>query len=67
MIKTIKTVQGDMWDLISYRVYGTEAGVAALLEANPEMAAQFVLPGGVTVIVPDYEAPKTTILPPWRR
>ena len=36
MSSTYSTVQGDMWDLISYRVYGTEKYVKNLLEANPQ-------------------------------
>ncbi|WP_455973586.1 tail protein X [Acidaminococcus intestini] len=67
MTDTYKTVQGDMWDLIAYKVYGAEDGAAALLRANPDLADIVVLPAGVTVKVPAYDPPKTNLLPPWRR
>ena len=67
MNKTLTTIQGDMWDLISYRAYGTEQGVKALMDANPDLADQLVLPGGLMIVIPDYEPPTSNLLPPWRR
>ena len=34
MSNAYSTVQGDMWDMISYRVYGSEKYVKILLEAG---------------------------------
>lgn len=62
-----KTVQGDMWDSIAKTVYGTEAGMAKLLEANEAYREIVVFPAGVTIKIPDYELPKEEHLPPWRR
>ncbi len=67
MSKTYTTVQGDMWDMIAKKVYDDEAGMNALLEANGDYAEMAVFPAGAKLTVPDWEAPKTTTLPPWRR
>lgn len=67
MAKTYRTVQGDMWDSIAKAVYGSEDGMAKLLEANEDYAEIVVFQAGVTLAVPEWEAPKTSSLPPWRR
>lgn len=67
MSKTYITSQGDMWDGIAYKLYGTEAGMNALLEANQERADIAVFPSGVVLAVPDYTPPAAENLPPWRR
>jgi phage tail protein X len=56
-----------MWDSISYKLYGTEAGMNALIEANQERADIVVFPSGVVLDVPDYTPPAAENLPPWRR
>ena len=67
MADTYTTIQGEMWDSIAKKVYGTELGMNALLEANPSHRLVVVFPAGVTLAVPVYEKPKTRRLPPWRR
>ena len=67
MTKTSTTIQGDMWDLIAKRLYGDEAALNVLLEANQQYADTVVFPSGVVLKVPEYTAPVTSILPPWRR
>lgn len=67
MLKTYTTTQGDMWDSVAYKVYGSEAGINALLEANQEYADVVVFPANVVLQVPDYIAPESSSLPPWRR
>ena len=61
------TIQGDMWDGIAKKVYDSEAGTNTLLEANSKYAETVVFGAGVVLTVPDYETPKTDLLPPWRR
>lgn len=67
MRKTYTTTQGDMWDLIAKRLYDDEAALNVLLEANPAYIDTVVFPAGVVLVVPEYTAPVTSILPPWRR
>ena len=67
MPKTYSTVQGDCWDGIAKRLYGTEAAMNVLLEANQDYNDITVFSAGVVLTVPEYEAPRTNLLPPWRR
>ena len=64
---TYTTIQGDMWDLIAYKVYGQEAAMTILLEANKELKDIAVFPQGVKIVCPDYDAKAASILPPWKR
>ena len=62
------TIQGDMWDLIAYKVYGNERYINLLLEANQEHRNTAVFSAGVVLTCPD--TPPDTLpefLPPWRR
>ena len=67
MRKTYTTTQGDMWDLIAKRLYNGEASLNVLLEANQRYADMVVFPAGVELDAPEYTAPVTSMLPPWRR
>lgn len=67
MSDTYVTKQGDMWDGISKTVYGTEAGMTKLLQANESERHTVIFPAGVVLTIPDYEQPKVDRLPPWRR
>lgn len=67
MTKTYTTIQGDMWDMIAKRLYDDEAALNVLLETNPAYIDTVVFPAGVVLVVPEYNAPATSILPPWRR
>ena len=66
-LKTYKTIQGDMWDLIAFKVYGKEAYISKLLEANEDLREITVFPSGVEIICPEADAETSSILPPWRR
>ncbi len=61
------TKQGDMWDGIAKEQYGTEAGMTALLQANPANRHITVFSAGAVLKIPTYEAEKVSKLPPWRR
>lgn len=61
------TTQGDMWDTIAKKAYDSEAGMNALLEANTAYRETVVFPAGIVLNIPEWEAPKTELLPPWRR
>ena len=67
MSKTYTTVQGDMWDLIAFKVYGNELYMDTLLEANEQYKDTAVFPQGVVLDCPDADAASVDILPPWRR
>jgi len=67
--KTITTVQGDMWDVISLRAYGSELHTALLMEANHQHRYTAVFSAGAVLVVPDLPAAVSARdnLPPWMR
>lgn len=67
MSKTYTTTQGDMWDLIAFKVYGNEMYISTLLAANEQYKDVAVFPQGVVLDCPDADTASVDILPPWRR
>lgn len=61
------TAQGDTWDLIALRVYGSERYMTVLIEANPEHQETVIFPAGVRLKVPEVTVPIPSTLPPWKR
>lgn len=66
MSNTYTTIQGDMWDLIAYKVYGSEVYMTELLEANEKYKEMAVFPAGLTLTCPDIPRKKSRIAPPWK-
>lgn len=60
------TIQGDMWDGISHKVYGTDKYSKELVKQNPTYANVVVFSSGVNLICPDITISSET-LPPWRQ
>lgn len=67
MSKTYETIQGDMWDMIAYKLYGRESCMKELLEANEEYRDTAVFPAGIVLVVPEASIPTSKNLPPWKR
>lgn len=62
------TVQGDMWDSISYKVYGDTRYTATLMKANPEHIMIYIFSAGIELNIPDIEERTTSDnLPPWKK
>ncbi len=67
-MKTYTTVSGDMWDLISKKVYGDEKFTDVLINANPEYRMLYTFPAGITLDIPEIEERiSADDLPPWKR
>ena len=67
---TIKTIQGDTWDILSKRLYGSEMFMNTLIAANIEHRKTVIFSAGVVLEVPDIDKAKIdyeTNLPPWKR
>ncbi|MEK4046579.1 tail protein X [Paenibacillus sp. FSL H8-0048] len=62
-----RTVQGDMWDGIAFKVYGDAKFMTLLLNANPAHAAVSVFSGNIVLNVPELPSDISSSLPPWRR
>lgn len=66
-MKEYVTVQGDTWDLIAFKVYGSEKHMTKLIEANPEHRETVIFSANVKLNVPEIETPVPDELPPWKR
>ena len=61
------TVQGDMWDNISYKLYGTCNYKNVLMEANPAYRTIHTFSSGTMLSVPDLDqSVKPNPVPPWK-
>ena len=61
------TVQGDTWDIISLRIYGTEKQMSTLIEANPAYRETVFFSANITLQAPEMPVSTPSNLPPWRR
>ena len=61
------TVQGDMWDVISFRVYKTEYLMHLIVDANPKYRNIVVFPANCELDIPDVSESNNVDFPPWRR
>ena len=52
-MKTYTTVQGDCWDQIAFKLYGSEKYMKLLAEANLPLLDYLVFPSGTVLNVPD--------------
>lgn len=63
--------QGDRWDALAWKFYGSVRAMNALVEANPTIPLSNALQPGTQVIVPildnSSDAVITSNLPPWKR
>lgn len=64
---TYITVQGDTWDLISYKVYGTSKHIGVLMQNNFNLLDTFMFSAGVEVNVPELNNEDSEDLPDWRK
>ena len=63
------TQQGDTWDIIAKRHYGSELRINELIEANPDYRKTVIFPAGITLQTPEVAENINTesSLPPWKR
>lgn len=66
-VETYRTVQGDSFDAVAYRLWNDERLAAALIAANPEYADVLLFEAGVTLALPVVERlpRRITALPGW--
>lgn len=67
---TIRTISGDTWDSIAWRVWGRGADqtqMLALFDANLQYVHTAIFGGNVEIVVPEVEDSTPQTLPPWRR
>ena len=63
------TIQGDMWDSIAKKVYGTEKAMDILMKVNPEHLTVAVFGAGVEILLPQFTVQEAASndMPPWRK
>lgn len=62
-----KTKQGDMWDYIAWKVYGDEAYVNVLYNANPRYLKVFIFEDGCEITCPGISVNSDSAdAPEWR-
>jgi len=61
--------QGDVWDLISFKIYGDESFMDVLLDANPNLRHIVVFTEPVYINVPERPAVEQSMsdMPPWKQ
>lgn len=63
---TYRTIQGDAWDSIAFKLTGDESFATALIQANIEHYETIIFSAGILLNVPEYSAAAASTLPPWR-
>jgi phage tail protein X len=68
-VKVYRTVLGDTWDLISYKVYGSEGYFHDLIRSNLRLIDIAIFDADVPIIIPEIseEVEDDENLPPWKR
>lgn len=67
-MKTYTTIQGDMWDSISRKLYGSENYKDILVSANRQLRNLHILPAGLVLDVPEVDTRKVSgASVPWRK
>lgn len=62
---TYTTIQGDVWDLIAYKLYGDEKYMKNLIEANWPYIDVVVFSSGIVLNVPDIPDEAMEDVPFW--
>lgn len=60
------TLQGDTWDLISYKVYGTSKYTGLLMQNNYQLLDIFIFSSGIEVKTPEITESDNSDMPIWR-
>jgi phage tail protein X len=68
MFITHVTTEGERWDQLAWRYYGDAHRYLPIVQANPHVPINAILPSGLTLAIPILE-PVTSAqdLPPWMR
>lgn len=62
-----KTTQGDTWDMISLKFYGTPYKIKELIACNPKYSDTLIFDGNIKLNIPIIEKNKSNTLAPWKR
>nr|WP_325300165.1 tail protein X [uncultured Dysosmobacter sp.] len=66
MSRIYTTIQGDTWDSIAFKLFGSEKYMKDLIEANWPLLEVLVFSSGTEITVPDIPDEIDADLPFWR-
>lgn len=69
-VRVYRTVNGDTWDLVAYKVYGSEKYFHKLIRANLNLIDVSIFSSNIPIICPEIIEPEIkdlSKLPPWKR
>ncbi|KEQ22305.1 tail protein X [Paenibacillus tyrfis] len=61
------TIQGDTWDVISFKLFGSDSQMSTLMELNPKHIRTVFFSAGIRLTVPTIPPKPAADLPPWKR
>ncbi|MDR7318919.1 phage tail protein X [Brevibacillus nitrificans] len=61
------TVQGDTWDGISFKLFGTDKHMPKLIQANLLHSSTVIFSADVSLTIPNIPVAASITLPPWKR
>lgn len=67
MPSSYRTIDGDAFDSIAYRLWQDESLAQYIIAANPEYADVVIFEAGAELTIPDVDRPVqvSSTLPPW--
>lgn len=67
--KTYRTISGDTWDSISFKIYGDSKKYDKLMDWNPNLCDFIFFPAGIKVKYQEISEKevKNRNTPPWRK
>jgi phage tail protein X len=59
---------GETWTGIAYKVYGSLSGLPSIIEANPQVPIDTILPFGTILLIPIIDSTSITYthVTPWQ-
>nr|WP_145402957.1 phage tail protein [Paenibacillus xylanexedens] len=63
---TYRTIQGDTWDGISYKLTSGYDAMPELMYANLDHIHTVIFAAGIVLNIPELQAQVSSSLPPWR-
>ncbi len=61
------TTQGQAWDQVALKRYGSEKQMGSLLSANVDEIDALLFEGGIALEIPEIEPLRVKSIPPWER
>lgn len=62
-----RTIQGDTWDMVAYKIWGDCMLTGKLMEANSVHIETVIFSAGIVLNIPDVSMVEESSLPPWKQ